>query len=154
MPTPKPEPLFHCDTLITELPGVVAAGTTVKVLTPTAEVPEPFQTFPLIDVGVRVVTVTLVVATTVPHELVTAYEITALPTATPVTIPDEDPTVAIDVDALVHTPPLTAFDSVEVPPTNIAVVPVIVPAVNGITVVVTVLVPVATQPLTSVTLTV
>jgi hypothetical protein len=78
----------------------------------------------------------------------------ALPTPTPVTIPDEDPIVATDVDALVHTPPLTAFESVVVPPTNVEVVPVIVPAVNGKTVVVTVLLPLATQPFASVTLTV
>lgn len=76
---------------------------------------------------------------------------TEVPADTPVTIPDDEPIVARVVETLVQLPPATVLDSVDEAPILIAVVPDIVPALRGVTVVLTVLTPVATQPLLSVT---
>ena len=68
--------------------------------------------------------------------------IVEVPATTPVTTPVDELTVATDVLELVHVPPLTVEESVEVPAEHIAVVPLIVPA-EGAAVTVTVLVAVA-----------
>ena len=47
----------------------------------------------------------------------------AVPGATPVTIPDEAPTVAIPVLPLDQVPPEVAFDKVVFPPTQSSIVP-------------------------------
>lgn len=55
-----------------------------------------------------------------------SYEIVAVPPATPVTIPDADPTVATDVLPLVHVPPLTELESVVLRPAHTMGMPAIV----------------------------
>lgn len=50
-----------------------------------------------------------------------------MPAATPVTIPELDPMVAIPVDAEVHVPPNTVLPNAEVAPTQAFSVPVIRP---------------------------
>lgn len=57
--------------------------------------------------------------------------IVALPAATPVAIPVDEPTVATAVLLLLHVPPVVALFSVVVAPTHAESVPVIVPAVDG-----------------------
>jgi len=66
-----------------------------------------------------------VVTTGVPQPF--AYVIAAVPTETPVTIPEIDPTVAILVLLLVHDPTPPVFVSVLVLPLQIVVVPLVVP---------------------------
>lgn len=61
------------------------------------------------------------------------YVITDVPVATPVTTPEEEPTVAIPVLPLVHVPPDEVLLNVVVDPTHTFVVPVMV-AGNGFTV--------------------
>jgi hypothetical protein len=81
-------------------------------------------------------TVTALVATDVPHEFVTEYEISVLPAATPETIP-EVPTVAINVLPLLQTPPVVALLNVVVAEGQTVAVPVIVPAAGfGLTVII------------------
>ena len=65
------------------------------------------------------------VATDVPHTLVTVYDITSPPVVTPVTKPPD--TVAFALAAL-HTPPATVLDSVIEDPTHTLEGPLIVPA--------------------------
>lgn len=69
--TPRPPPRLHWETLITEVPGVGLAGTTVNVLTPDADAPEPDHALPMRVTGLSAVMVTVVVVTAVPQELVT-----------------------------------------------------------------------------------
>ena len=64
-----------------------------------------------------------------------------MPVATPVTIPDDVPTVAIPVLLLLHVPPLVASLRVVVKPMQTVAVP-LTDAGNGLTVTTTV----ATQP--------
>jgi hypothetical protein len=88
---------------------------------------------PVIEAGVTP-TVTSAVATAVPHELETVYEILTVPVVTPVTIPEAS-TVAIALFEEVHAPPASVLvrDVVEVAHTTI--VPEMVPADgNGFTV--------------------
>jgi hypothetical protein len=54
--------------------------------------------------------------------------IVQVPVATPVTIPDDAPTVAVDVLLLVHVPPLTELLKVLPLPTHEVDDPVIAPA--------------------------
>jgi len=68
-----------------------------------------------------------------------------VPVATPVTIPDDVPTVANDVLLLVHVPPDGVLFSVVVKPTHTLGVPVIV-----VGVVLTVIVFIVAQPVDSV----
>jgi hypothetical protein len=55
----------------------------------------------------------------------------AVPAATPVTIPVVEPTVAMPVAVLVHTPPGVVLLSVAVEPMQINAVPVIAAGVTG-----------------------
>lgn len=55
-----------------------------------------------------------------------------LPAATPLTIPEDEPTVAIEVLLLLHVPPVVALLSVVAAVVHTASVPVIVPAVDGV----------------------
>lgn len=72
------------------------------------------------------VTVTTIVALADPQELVTVYEIVAVPIALPVTTPEDDTeAVAVPVD---HEPPGTEDDNGDVSPKHTKAVPVIVPA--------------------------
>ena len=67
----------------------------------------------------------------------------AVPAATPVTMPVDDPTVAMEVLPLVQVPPLTVLLKVDVVPGHSEVVPLIVPAlVEELTVTVLVAMPV------------
>jgi len=70
------------------------------------------------------VTVFVAVMVQVPFDKV--YVIVAVPADTPVTTPDEDPTVATDVAELDHVPPVVVPDHVAVPPTQSGVVPLMV----------------------------
>ena len=80
------------------------------------------------------VTVTVVVAVAEPHELLTVYEMVAVPSELPVTCPVDD------IDAMAglaedHVPPVTDAVNVEVKPKQTRVVPLIVPATgSGLTV--------------------
>ena len=56
----------------------------------------------------------------------------AAPEATPVTMPEVEPTVAIPVLLLLHVPPVVPSPNVVVAPTHAEVLPVI--ASNGVTV--------------------
>lgn len=60
-----------------------------------------------------------------PHPL--AYEITDVPPATPVTIPEDEPTVATPVEALVHVPAPPGLANVVVSPEHTVCVPVVAP---------------------------
>lgn len=80
-------------------------------------------------------TVTTLRATAVPQLLVTVYDIVVVPTNKPVTIPDDEPTVAINILAEDHVPPATVLKSVVVSVGHTFVIPVMVPAfVAGLTV--------------------
>jgi len=94
--------------------------------------------------GAVIVTVFVAVLTHPP--MVTEYVIVAVPADTPVTVPFDEPTVAIDVAELVHVPPVVVLVQVWEEPIQIGVVPVIV-CVTG-AVMVTVFVAVLTQPFT------
>jgi hypothetical protein len=84
----------------------------------------PEQLVALLTVGVgRELTVTVVVTVVGHPELVTVYDIVAVPAATPVTMPPE--TVATEVLDELHTPPVVTSDSVVVLPGHTDVVPVI-----------------------------
>lgn len=73
------------------------------------------------------------VAVAVPHTLVTRYMIVSIPLVIPVTTP---PVTDALVLLLLHTPPVTAFESVIVDPMHTPEGPVIVPAFgNGLTVI-------------------
>jgi len=61
-----------------------------------------------------------------PPEVVTVYVITAVPAATPVTIPEDAPIVATEVDPLIQEPPEVVLVHVCEEPTHIGVVPVMV----------------------------
>ena len=69
---------------------------------------------PLTDAGCEKTVMVLVTEQAPPNKQV----IVAVPAATPVTIPDEVPTVAIDVLLLVHIPPAVASLNVVVEPTQ------------------------------------
>jgi hypothetical protein len=73
------------------------------------------------------VTVTGSVANAIPHAPDTSYEIVALPALIPETTPDEL-TVATSVLLLVHVPPETVAERVELVAGQIVDVPLIVPA--------------------------
>ena len=73
-------------------------------------------------IGCIAFTVTVVV-TKQPAAIV--YVIVAVPPATPVTIPETVPTVALAVLLLLHVPPVTASVNVEVDPAHIITVPLI-----------------------------
>ena len=78
-----------------------------------------------------VLTVISLVATAVPHELVTEYDMTALPVMIPETMPPETEAA---VPELVHAPPDTGSARVIVDPTQTPEAPAIVPAVaDGVT---------------------
>jgi len=53
------------------------------------------------------------------------YTMLGLPAATPVTVPEEEPTVALVMSLLAHVPPLVRSLSVDVAPAHNVVVPVI-----------------------------
>ena len=92
---------------------------------------EPTHTFdrPVIVPGSDdMFTVIVIVAVAVPHVLVTTYLIISEPAETPVTMPEEEPTVATAVLLLLHTPPVTLSDKVMVEPIHTPERPVIVPA--------------------------
>lgn len=77
------------------------------------------------DIGAivgTVITVTVAVAV-IPPPVV--YDIVTVPPATPVTIPEDEPTVAMVMSELLHTPPLAVSLSVVVEPAQINIVPVI-----------------------------
>jgi hypothetical protein len=66
---------------------------------------------------------------------------TTEPEVTPVTEPEDEPTVAIDVLLLVHTPPDTVLDNVVELPTPTVEAPLIVPALTVALTVITLDVP-------------
>jgi len=66
-------------------------------------------------------TVTCVTETQPAPDL--TYDILAVPAATPVTMPDADPTVALVVALLVHVPPLVVFERAVVPPAHMVLLP-------------------------------
>ena len=68
---------------------------------------------------------TVAVAKVVPQPFVTEYVIVTTPTLTPVTIPVEGVTVAIEVLLLVHVPRGIVFDSDDKLPSQILIIPVI-----------------------------
>ncbi len=74
-------------------------------------------------IGATALTVTVITELQPPPAA--EYVIRAVPVDTPVTMPLDDPTVAIVVFVVVHVPPGVALLSVVVLPTHIAVVPVI-----------------------------
>jgi hypothetical protein len=65
------------------------------------------------------------VTVTAAVQLPIAYTIEVVPAAIAETMPLEEPTVAIEVFELLHTPPLTELLNVVVPPEHIPNVPVI-----------------------------
>src|ERR1043166_8504132 len=89
---------------------------------------EPAQTLPGPDIATGLgLTVTVIEVGQMPP---VAYVMVTVPAATPVTTPDDEPTVAIAVLVLVHRPPVTASDNAVVRPTQTEVVPVMGPG-NG-----------------------
>ncbi len=76
-----------------------------------------------------VLTVTVVV---VSQPVANLYVIIAVPVATPVTIPEDDPTVAMPVALLLHVPPGTELPNGLVNPTHTLILPVITPG-DGLT---------------------
>lgn len=75
------------------------------------------------------------------HPVPNVYVMVTVPAATPVTIPDDDPTVAVNTSLLLHVPPLVASVSVLVSPSHTLSVPPIA-AGNAFTETVTVADPV------------
>ena len=65
------------------------------------------------------------------------YLIVVVPVATPVTMPEDDPTVATDVSVLVHTPPETVSVNVPDLPTQTIVGPFIAGSTYTLTTMVT-----------------
>lgn len=84
-------------------------------------------------------TVTIFVAATVPQLLLTVYDIVLVPGATPVTIPVNEPMVAIAVFTELHNPPPAASLKVVVVPGQAVNIPVMVPA-SGVALTVTTMV--------------
>jgi len=116
--TPVDEPIAA--TVVFPLTHLPAPDASVKVIV------EPTQTGVLLPgTAGSGDTLTAVVATA-PHCGV--YDIVALPAATPVTMPVAEPTVAIDVLLLVHTPPVEVVESVIVAPGHMGAAPVIAAA--------------------------
>jgi hypothetical protein len=76
-------------------------------------------------------TVTTIVAAAVPQLLVTEYDIVVVPAVTPVTIPEDEPIVAIAGVTEDHTPPVVALLNVVVLVGQTVAVPVIVPAAGS-----------------------
>lgn len=108
-------------------PGTVSANVTVAPL----HTPVGPDIVPASGSGFIV---TVIVATAVPHVLVTVYCIVSVPLVTPVTTPAAD-MVAFPVVVL-HTPPAVEFVSVIVAPGHTLFGPVMVPAVgSGFTVI-------------------
>ena len=104
------------------------------VVAPTHSVGVPL-TVPAMANGLTVTT-TLVLK--VPQMLVTIYDMITVPDETPVTIPVDEPTVAIPVAPELHTPPLVASVSALVAPTQTVAVPVIDATEIGLTVAISV----------------
>jgi len=75
---------------------------------------------------------------------VTVYVITEVPGLTPVTIPLEEPAVAIDATELAQAPPVVVLVHTAFEPLHIGVIPLIVWAIGAVTV--TIFVPVFTHP--------
>lgn len=133
--TPEREPtVATAGVLLVQVPpGVVLASVVVL----------PVQTDKDPDIAP---TEALTVTVTVDAQPVdiSVYVIVAVPVDTPVTTPDEEPTVATEGVPLVHTPPGEEEVSVPVPPGHSAVGPVM-PG-NGLTVIDALPVMVAVQP--------
>ena len=83
---------------------------------------------PVIEAGVGVTETEVVAA--VPHPVL--YVIVAVPPLTPLTIPDDVPTVATAVLLLLHVPPIALLLNVVVDDWHTVIVPVIDPA-SGVT---------------------
>lgn len=128
--------------LHTPLPVVLARD----VLAPTHALRVPVITS---TAGTTFTVTTAVTVVEQPATFVTTYEIVALPSDTPLTTPPV-PTVAIPVALLLHTPPLVALAKVVVVFAHSVLVPVI-EATVGKAFTVTVVVALATHPLTLVT---
>jgi len=126
-PAPTPvttpvEPTVASEVLaLLQVPPVVASPRVM--VAPTHTVVGPV-TVPAVGSGL---TVMVRVATTVPHVLVTEYDITAVPASNPVTTPLLL-TEAMVGTALLHVPPVTVEVSGDVVPTQTAVAPLKVPA--------------------------
>jgi hypothetical protein len=73
---------------------------------------------------------TLTVAVVAHPFVVTVYEMFVFPMDTPVTTPDDEPTVAIELFADAHVPPLVELASVVLAPVAMLVVPVMPPTVG------------------------
>jgi hypothetical protein len=86
------------------------------------EPPTQLVNVPDIVPALSVCTVTIFVAKQPPE---TTYEIRDVPAETPVTVPVDDPIVAMPVDTDVQVPPEVAFTSVVEFPTQTEAVPVI-----------------------------
>jgi hypothetical protein len=99
------------------------------VLVSVSEVPWQKSNVPPIAVGTAF-TVIVCVAVAVPHTVVTAYDIVAVPAAMPLTTP-EVPVVATATSDDDHTPPVVPSVSVMSLPVHTAVGPVIVPAAGN-----------------------
>jgi hypothetical protein len=84
---------------------------------------------PVIVPGIVVFTVTICTAEVLPQPLVTAYDIVAVPEATPVTLPVE-PTAAIPVDTELQIPPPAPSVKLVVAPTHTVAVPLMLPALG------------------------
>ena len=125
---PLVEPMVATDVLeLLQKPPVVASASAVVKPTHAEGVPV------IADIGL---TVTIIVAEQPPF----AYEIVAVPPATPVTVPSV-PTVAMPALLLPHTPPPAASVNAKVDPAHTGALPVI-----GVGNAVTVTVAVAVQP--------
>ena len=111
---PEAEPIVATEVLLlTHVPPVVAISDNVMN--------EPVQTLPAPEMGLGVISTVTTTVLTTPD---TVYEIVTVPGATPETIPELTPTVALDVLPLVHAPPGDASVSVVVDPTHTVVAPV------------------------------
>jgi hypothetical protein len=131
--------------LILELPDVVLtmlAKALLKRQVPPNEVSEKVEVSPTHRVVAPVIEptfgkgrmVTLIVVESAPQPLVIINLMVAVPSATPVTIPDVLPTVANVGCKLLHLPPTVVSDKrVVSPPAQSVVTPVIAPATGGIT---------------------
>jgi hypothetical protein len=108
--------------LVVQIPPVTVGVSVVVEPTQTVGVPD---TVPADGVGLTVI---VTGATDVPQLLLTEYDMTAVPAATPVTAPPR--TVAVPVAPLVHVPPVTDGVRTVTALAQTMVVPEIVPA-NG-----------------------
>ena len=129
-PLTTPEELIVATVVLVLLhtPPVVASVNVV-------EEPEHTVAVPLIVPAEEGLTVTTMVAATIPQVFVTVYDMVVVPAARPLTTPEVF-TVATRVLVLLHTPPVVASVNVVDKPAITVAVPLIVPAAGeGLTVI-------------------